>query len=158
MVAVPMTKKGEAQLREELSQLINVERPRLSKAIGEAREHGDLKENAEYHAAKEQQGLTEAKIAFIQSRLKDAHVVDVSKIKPTEKVMFGATIKLLNCDSEEELGFQIVGEEESDFKKQKCSISSPIAKACVGRTLGDVIEVKTPNGDIEYEIIAVDYI
>ena len=154
---VPMTKQGEEMLRSELKRLIAEERPRISKEIGAAREHGDLKENAEYHAAKEQQGLTEARIAYIQDRLKHAYVVDVSQIKETSKVLFGAQVTLLNSDTEKQLVLTIVGEEEADLKQAKLSINAPLASACIGKHVGDEPEVNTPSGTIVYEIEKVVY-
>lgn len=152
-----MTKKGEQALKDELKQLIEIERPAVSKAISEAREHGDLKENAEYHAAKDKQGLIEARIAFIQSRLKHSQVIDVSRLKNTGTVTFGATVTLLNCDNEKEMTFQIVGEDEADLKVKKLSITAPIARACIGKSVGDDFEVETPSGTTEYEITVIEF-
>lgn len=152
-----MTINGAKQLRQELEEL-KVKRPKIAKAIGEAREHGDLKENAEYHAAKEQQGLVEAKIRDIEGKLTNAQIIDPTTITTTDKVVFGATVHLINIDTDEELHYQIVGEEEADIKQAKISISSPIARALIGKHIDDVAEVITPGGKVKYEITAIDYI
>ena len=144
MHKIPMTKSGELALRDELQTLIEA-RPALARAISEAREHGDLKENAEYHAAKDKQGLSEARIAFIQDRLKNAQVIDIAKIGKRDTVVFGATVTIYNEDEERTIKAQIVGEEEANLGAQKISITSPIARACIGKMVGDEIEVKTPN-------------
>ena len=157
MNKTPMTVNGAKQLRQELEEL-KVKRPKIAKAIGEAREHGDLKENAEYHAAKEQQGLVEAKIRDIEGKLTNAQIIDPTTITTTDKVVFGATVHLINIDTDEELHYQIVGEEEADIKQAKISISSPIARALIGKHIDDVAEVITPGGKVKYEITAIDYI
>lgn len=148
----PMTVEGAEKLREELDHLKNVVRPAISKAIGAAREHGDLRENAEYHAAKERQGLTEARIRQIEAWLADAQVIDVTKLRATGKVVFGATVTLLDVDSEQSVRYKIVGEDEADVKASKISIMSPLAKAVIGKSEGDSAVVETPNGRREYEI------
>ncbi|NQY43505.1 MAG: transcription elongation factor GreA [Legionellales bacterium] len=158
MNKIPMTVSGMENLREELSRLKNVERPKISKAIGEARELGDLKENAEYHAAREQQGFVEGRIQEIESKLSLAHVVDVSKLSNNGKIIFGSTTQLVNLDNDKECKYQIVGEDEADIKKSKISVSSPIARALIGKEVGDVVEVNTPNGIVEYEISNVEYV
>lgn len=158
MNKVPMTIAGEQSLRDELSQLKSVERPRVINAIAEAREHGDLKENAEYHAAREQQGFIEGRIQEIEAKLSMAQVIDVTKMPQTGKVIFGVTVELLNLDSDEEVRYQIVGEDEADIKAGKISVSSPIARALIGKEQGDVVVVKTPGGDVEYEISEVKYL
>lgn len=158
MNKVPMTIAGEQSLRDELSQLKSVERPRVINAIAEAREHGDLKENAEYHAAREQQGFIEGRIHEIEAKLSMAQVIDVTKMPQTGKVIFGVTVELLNLDSDEEVRYQIVGEDEADIKAGKISVSSPIARALIGKEQGDVVVVKTPGGDVEYEISEVKYL
>jgi len=155
---VPMTIEGAERLRAELKQLKSVERPRISKAIAEARAHGDLKENAEYHAAKEQQGLSEARIREIESKLADAQVIDVTQIKPTGKVIFGVTVSLLNLDTEETATYRIVGEDEADLKEGKLSVASPMARALIGKSEGDEIVVHAPSGPIEYEIQSVEHV
>ena len=158
MNKIPMTVSGMEKLREELNRLKNIERPKISKAIGEARELGDLKENAEYHAAREQQGFVEGRIQEIESKLSLAHVVDVSKLSNNGKIIFGSTTQLLNLDNDQECKYQIVGEDEADIKKSKISVSSPIARALIGKEVGEVVEVNTPNGIVEYEISKVEYI
>lgn len=158
MTPVPMTAIGAAKLSEELERLKKVDRPQVVKAIAEARSHGDLKENAEYHAAKEQQGFIEARIRDIEDRLSRAKIIDVTKLTNEGKVVFGATVALVNMDTEEEVIYQIVGEEEADIRSGKLSFTSPIARAIIGKFQGDSVEVKTPSGLIEYEIGEVKYI
>lgn len=157
MNKTPMTVNGAKQLRQELEEL-KVKRPKIAKAIGEAREHGDLKENAEYHAAKEQQGLVEAKIRDIEGKITNAQIIDPTTITTTDKVVFGATVHLINIDTDEELHYQIVGEEEANIKQAKISISSPIARALIGKHIDAVAKVITPGGKVEYEITAIEYI
>jgi transcription elongation factor GreA len=152
MNKVPMTKTGEAALREELERLRKVERPRIVNAIAEAREHGDLKENAEYHAAREQQSFVEGRIMDIESKLSFAQVIDVTTIPNTGKVIFGTTVDLINLANDAEVTYRIVGDDEADVKQNRISISSPIARALIGKEEGDVVVVKAPSGDIEYEI------
>ncbi len=155
---VPMTAVGAAKLSEELERLKKVERPQVVKAIAEARSHGDLKENAEYHAAKEQQGFIEARIRDIEDRLSRANIIDVTKLSNDGKVIFGATVALVNMDTEEQVVYQIVGEEEADIRLGKISFTSPIARAIIGKYVGDSVEVKTPSGLVEYEIGEVKYV
>lgn len=155
---VPMTISGEASLREELRQLKSVERPKVIEAIADAREHGDLKENAEYHAAREQQGFIEGRIQEIESKLSAAQVIDVTSIENTGKVIFGTTVKLLNVETDEQVTYKIVGEDEADIKGGKISISSPIARALVGKSEGDVVAIRVPSGTVEYEIEEVEHI
>lgn len=155
---VPMTVAGEASLREELKRLKSVERPRIIQAIAEARAHGDLKENAEYHAAREQQGFCEGRITEIEAKLSGARVIDITTITPTGKVIFGVTVDLVNCETDEAVTYQIVGEDEADVKQGKISITSPIARALIGKEVGDVALVRTPGGDVEYEIDEVRHI
>ena len=147
-----MTVSGEAALREELEHLKKVERPRISTAIAEAREHGDLKENAEYHAAREQQSFTEGRIMEIEGKLAGAQVIDVTQIPKTGKVIFGTTVDLVNVDTDETVSYRIVGEDEADVKNNLISVGSPIARALIGKEEGDVVTVKAPGGDVEYEI------
>ena len=154
----PMTVEGEKALREELAQLKGVERPRVSQAIAEARELGDLKENAEYHAAREQQGLMEARINDIEAKLSNAVIIDVSALTQNGKVVFGVTVALVNLDDDSEVEYKIVGDDEADIKASRISINSPIARALVGKEEGDVVVVSTPSGSIEYEIDEVKYI
>ncbi len=158
MTTYPMTLAGEQRLREELDNLKKVERPRIVQAIAEAREHGDLKENAEYHAAREQQSFTEGRIMEIEGKLANAQVIDVTTIPKTGKVIFGTTVKLLNIETDEEVTYRIVGEDEADVKSNLISVVSPIARALVGKEEGDVVVVRAPGGDIEYEIDQVQHI
>lgn len=153
----PMTVQGEKRLREELEELKTVKRPRVIEAIAEAREHGDLKENAEYHAAREEQGFIEGRIQEIESKLGSAQVIDVSQLPQTGKVVFGVTVELLNLDTDDEVSYTIVGEDEADLKQNKISFTSPIARALIGKEEGDVAVVKTPRGEVEYEISDVIY-
>ncbi|UZD67597.1 transcription elongation factor GreA [Marinobacter sp. AN1] len=153
-----MTINGEARLREELQQLKSVERPKVIAAIAEAREHGDLKENAEYHAAREQQGFIEGRIQEIESKLSAAQVIDVTTIENTGKVIFGTTVHLLNVETDEQVVYKIVGEDEADIKAGKISISSPIARALVGKSEGEVVAIRVPSGTVEYEIEEVEHI
>lgn len=155
MNRVPMTVQGERALREELERLKKVERPRISRAIAEAREHGDLKENAEYHAAREQQSFAEGRIMDIEGKLSHAQVIDVSTIPPTGKVIFGVTVDLLEVDSGEAVTYRIVGDDEADIQRHLISVNSPIARALIGKEEGETVLVRAPGGDIEYEIDAV---
>lgn len=152
---VPMTVLGASQLREELQRLKTVERSRVIQAIAEARAHGDLKENAEYHAAREQQSFIEGRILELEDKLANAQVIDVTTIENTGKVIFGTTVSLRHLETEQLITYQIVGEDESDIGLMKISITSPIARAMIGKWVGDVVEVKTPDGSSEYEIIDV---
>ncbi|MDA8561565.1 transcription elongation factor GreA [Gammaproteobacteria bacterium] len=158
MKKTPMTVQGAAMLRDELQKLKTVERPRIIIAIAEARSHGDLKENAEYHAAREQQSFTEGRILEIEEKLSTSQVIDVTKIDKTDKVVFGTTVTLINVKSKNSVTYKIVGDDESDINLKKISVSSPIARSMIGRYIDDVIEVNTPDGSIEYEIIDVEYI
>ncbi|HEY4732245.1 MAG TPA: transcription elongation factor GreA [Gammaproteobacteria bacterium] len=158
MSGVPITVEGAERLRKELLELKTKARPRIIQAIAEARAHGDLKENAEYHAAKEQQSFIEGRIAEIDSKLSRAEVIDVKTINANGKVVFGATVDLINEETGEEVTYQIVGDDEADIKQKKISISSPIARALIGKEEGDVATVKAPGGIKEYEIVAVKYI
>ncbi|GAB2604937.1 transcription elongation factor GreA [Nitrincola alkalisediminis] len=157
MSRVPMTVAGEAALRAELEQLKTKDRPKVIADIAEARAHGDLKENAEYHAAREQQGFIEGRIRELEYKLSLAQVIDVSKIPHTGKVIFGVTVSLVNLDTDEEVSYQIVGDDEADIKKQKISVNSPIARALIGKEEGDVTAVNTPAGMTEYEITHVTH-
>lgn len=158
MQRVPITKEGYDALETELNHLKNVERGRISKAIGEAREHGDLSENAEYHAAKEQQGLTEARINLLENQLSLAEVIDVSSLPKSEKIIFGATVSVTNLDTDNSETLQIVGEPEADITHKKISVTSPMARALIGKMVGDIAEVKAPSGIIEYEIDKIEYL
>lgn len=158
MVQYPMTAKGAETLRSELENLKSVKRPEIVAAIAEAREHGDLKENAEYHAAREQQGFCEGRIQDIEAKLSNAQIIDVSKLNNTGKVIFGATVTIVNIDTDEEVTYRIVGDDEADIKKNLISVSSPIARGLIGKMLDDEIAIVTPGGTMEYEIIDVQYI
>lgn len=158
MSKVPLTVRGLEKLRAELQQLKSVDRPRIIQAIADARAHGDLKENAEYHAAREQQSFAEGRIKEIEGKLSNAHVIDVTKLEPTGKVVFGATVMLSNEDTGEEVTYQIVGEDEADIKAGMISINSPIARALIAKQEGDAATVQTPGGDIHFEIVEVRYI
>ena len=158
MSGVPMTTAGEAALRNELEQLKRVDRPRIIQAIAEAREHGDLKENAEYHAAREQQSFAEGRIIEIEGKLAGAQIIDVTTIPKTGKVIFGTTVDLVNVETDETVTYRIVGQDEADVKQNLISIGSPIARAMIGKLEGDVVVVRAPGGDIEYEIDQVQHI
>lgn len=149
---VPMTKQGEQALRDELNKLKSEDRPRVIQAIAEAREHGDLKENAEYHAAREQQSFIEGRIQEIEGKLAAAQVIDVTTMEKTGKVIFGTTVRLINIDTEEEETYQIVGDDEADIKQGRLSVSSPIARALIGKEEGEEVAVQVPSGTVEYEI------
>jgi len=154
----PMTKRGAEALETELKHLKSVMRPQITQAIAEARELGDLKENAEYHAAREQQGMVEARIRDIEGRLSAAQVIDVTAITPTGKVIFGTTVTIANVDTDEEVKYQIVGEDEAEIKEGKISVTSPIARALIGKEEGEVVAVRTPGGVVEYEIVEVQHL
>jgi len=153
----PMTKVGAEKLREQLHELKTVDRPRITAAIAEARAHGDLSENAEYHAAREQQSFMEGRINKIESTLADVQIINVKEIDETDKVVFGATVTILNLNSDEEVTYQIVGELEADINIGLISIASPIARSLIGKQVGDIVDVNAPSGVIEYEIIQVRY-
>lgn len=155
---VPMTVAGEAALREELNRLKSVDRPRIVQAIAEAREHGDLKENAEYHAAREQQGFCEGRIQEIEGKLADSVVIDIKTMPYTGKVIFGVTVTIINCETDEEVTYKIVGEDEANVSAGKISVTSPIARALIAKEEGDEVVVHTPGGDVEYEIGKVEYL
>lgn len=157
MEKTPMTVYGAEKLRVELNELKTVQRPRVIKAIAEAREHGDLKENAEYHAAREQQGFIEGRIQDIEGKLSTAQIIDPRTVNANGKVVFGATVDLLELENDKEVTYQIVGEDESSIKEGKISYTSPIARALIGKEVDDVAEVQAPGGVREYEIVAVRY-
>jgi len=157
MEKVPMTAGAYDAIMAEIKHMKSVERPRIVKAISEAREHGDLSENAEYHAAKEQQGLNEARIAEFEDNMSRAEVIDVSKLSG-DTIKFGATVELVDEDTDEETAYQIVGEFEADVKQGKISITSPIARALISKTVGDSVEVSTPGGGKSYEVLKVSFI
>jgi transcription elongation factor GreA len=158
MSKIPLTARGAEKLQDELKELKSVARPRVIKAIAEARAHGDLKENAEYHAARDQQGFIEARIRDIEHKLAHAQVIDVTQLDAGGKVVFGATVELLDEESGKEVRYQIVGEDEADIKAGRVSITSPIARALIGKQEGDVVALRTPGGDRSYEILAVEYL
>ena len=153
-----MTVEGEERLRAELTHLKSVIRPQIVEAIAEARAHGDLKENAEYHAAKDQQGFSEGRIKEIEGKLADAQVIDITKITPSDKVIFGATVTLIDAADDSEKRYRIVGEDEADISQEKISVMSPLARAMVGKSVGDAVVVQTPNGEHEYEVERVEHL
>ncbi len=158
MQKVPMTKAGAEKLRQELAELKSKVRPRIIAAIAEAREHGDLRENAEYHAAREQQSFCEGRIKEIETKLSGSEIIDITQIKPSGRVIFGATVTLMNLDNDKTSIYQIVGEDEADVGAGKISVASPIARALMGKSEGDVAVVNAPAGEIEYEIEAVQHL
>ena len=158
MNKIPMTAEGEEQLKKELNNLKSVERPKITSAIKEAREKGDLKENAEYHAAREQQSFTEGRIKDIEAKLSNAQVIDIKNMPKSTKVIFGSTVILLNLDDDaQKVQYKLVGEDEADLKIGKISVTSPLARMLIGKNQGDIIELKMPSGITEYEIIKVTY-
>jgi transcription elongation factor GreA len=154
----PMTVAGEARLREELIELKTVVRPRISKDIATAREHGDLKENAEYHAAKEQQGFCEGRVQDIEAKLSNVQIIDITKIENTGRIIFGTTVTIVNCDTDEEVTYKIVGQDEANIKLNQISVSSPIARGLIGKSVDDVATIHTPKGMVEFEVIEVLYV
>ena len=158
MPKVPMTVAGAETLRAELNELKTVQRPKISLAIAEAREHGDLKENAEYHSAREQQSFCEGRITEIEAKLSESEIIDISKIEPTGKVIFGTTVTLFNLDTDESVIYQIVGEDEADVASGKISVVSPIARAIMGKPDGEEVVVKVPAGEVQYEIEKIEHI
>ncbi|MPY22732.1 transcription elongation factor GreA [Shewanella psychropiezotolerans] len=158
MNKVPMTVVGAEQLRKELTHLKFEQRPSITQAIGTARELGDLKENAEYHAAREEQGICEARIRDIEGKLSNVQIIDVTKMENTGRIIFGTTVTILNVDTEAEATYRIVGEDEANIKDNLISVTSPIARGLVGKSLDDEVNIQTPGGITEYEIIAVEYI
>jgi transcription elongation factor GreA len=155
MDKVPLTVVGAEKLKAELEELKTVTRPRIVEAIATAREHGDLKENAEYHAAREQQSFAEGRINEIEGKLANAQIIDVTKIDAQGKVIFGATVEIEDLETEKKVTYQIVGQDEADIKKGRISVASPIARALIGKELEDVVTVKTPNGEVDYEIVTI---
>jgi len=158
MQRYPMTVQGAEALKAELNKLKGTDRPAVTAAIAEARAHGDLKENAEYHAAREQQGFIEGRIQDIESKLSNAQIIDITQMPNTGKVIFGATVDIEHVDTGEEKTYQIVGDDEADFKIGKISVNSPIARGLIGKVEGDSVMIETPGGRVEYEIIAVRYV
>ena len=157
MSKVPLTVRGAEMMRTELDELKRVKRPAVIQAIAEAREHGDLKENAEYHAAREQQGFIEGRIKELEAKLSNAQIIDPSAANANGKVIFGATVDLVDVESDEEMTYQLVGEDEADIKQGRISISSPIARALIGKEEGDIAAVQAPGGVREYEVAEVRY-
>lgn len=157
MKQIPMTVRGAELLREELDYLKNVRRPAIIEAIAEAREHGDLKENAEYHAAREQQGFCEGRIQEIEGKLANSQIIDVTKFQNNGKIIFGATVVLLNTKTEEEVCYRIVGDDEANIKEGLISVNSPIARGLIGKEVDDTVNIVTPGGNVEFEIIEVEY-
>lgn len=158
MKQIPMTVRGADKLRKELEFLKNIRRPEIIAAIAEAREHGDLKENAEYHAAREQQGFCEGRIQEIEAKLSHEQVIDVTKMKNEGRVIFGATVTVFNVTTNEDQIYRIVGDDEADIKENLISVNSPIARGLIGKTMDDVAVINTPGGEVEYEILRVEYI
>ncbi|AXY56116.1 transcription elongation factor GreA [Acinetobacter chinensis] len=158
MQRYPMTPAGKVALEKELYQLKSIDRPRITAAIAEAREHGDLKENAEYHAAREQQGFCEGRIQDIEGKLGACQVIDVKELEQTGRVVFGVTVTIENLDTEEKKTYQIVGDDEADFKINKISVNSPIARGLLGKNEGDDAKITTPQGEVEYEVVSVEYL
>ena len=154
----PMTLEGADALRQELQQRKGEKRHEISRAIGAAREHGDLRENAEYHAAREQQSFNEGRIREIEAKLADAQIIDITKVPPQGKVIFGSTVSLIAGDSGEPIAYKIVGEDEADLKAGKISVMSPIARALIGKSVGDEVTVRTPNGEMSYEVDGVEHV
>jgi len=154
----PMTVEGERKLREELAHRKNVLRPEITEAIAEARAHGDLKENAEYHAAREQQSFNEGRIKEIEAKLSNAEVIDVTKLNAEGRIVFGTTVEIMNLETDDEVTYKIVGEDEADIKAGLISVTSPIARALVGKQAGDTVTVNAPGGATEYEILDVRYV
>ncbi|MBG6027530.1 MULTISPECIES: transcription elongation factor GreA [Proteus] len=158
MNQIPMTVLGAEKLREELEYLKGTRRPEIIAAIAEAREHGDLKENAEYHAAREQQGFCEGRIQEIEAKLSNAQVIDITKMNNNGRIIFGSTVTLLNVETEEEQTYRIVGDDEANIKENLISVNSPIARGLIGKELDDVVVITTPGGQVEYEVLNVEYI
>jgi transcription elongation factor GreA len=154
----PLTVRGAEKMRAELKELKTVARPKVIQAISDAREHGDLKENAEYHAAREQQSFLEGRIGNLEGKLGNSQIIDVFKLEQDGRVVFGVTVELLNVETDEEVCYQIVGEDESNVEKQRISITSPIARALIGKEEGEEVAVRTPGGVVDYEILAVKYL
>jgi len=152
-----MTAEGAQKLRDELQELKTVRRPMIVASIADAREHGDLKENAEYHAAREQQSFCEGRIQDIEGKLSNAQIIDVTKLDNTGKVIFGTTVTILNCKTDEETTYRIVGDDEADIKENRISVNSPIARGLIGKMVDDVANIQTPAGTVEFEIIEVEY-
>lgn len=155
---IPMTVRGAEKLLEELKQLKNIKRPRIIQSIAEAREHGDLKENAEYHSAREEQSFCEGRIKEIELKLSNAQIIDIKTIANTGRIVFGATIQILNIKSNEKYTYKIVGDDESNFKKHLISINSPISRGLIGKKIDDIVNISTPGGNVKYKILKIDHI
>jgi len=155
MDKTPLTKEGEKKLQEELKNL-KLERPKITKAIAEAREHGDLKENAEYHAAREQQGISEAKIKDIEFKLGNSEIIDSKSSKNENQIIFGSTVELLNVKDNSKIKYQIVGEDEADFTKNRISFNSPIGKGLINKKVGDIIKILVPKGELNFKVININ--
>lgn len=155
---IPMTVRGAEKLRQELKTLKSIKRPRIITAIAEAREHGDLKENAEYHSAREEQSFCEGRIKEIELKLSNSQIIDITKISNNGRVIFGSTVRILNIKNNDEFTYQIVGDDESDFKRNLISINSPIARGLIGKKTNDIVIICTPGGDVEYKILKINYI
>ncbi|AYN24687.1 transcription elongation factor GreA [Buchnera aphidicola] len=155
---IPMTVRGAEKLREELEKLKNVKRPRITIEIAEARKHGDLKENAEYHSAREAQSFCEGRIQEIESKLSNSQIIDITKISNDGRVVFGSTVTILNIKNNQVFTYQIVGDDESDFKKNLISINSPMSRGLIGKTVNTIATICTPSGNVEYKILKIDYI
>lgn len=158
MKAIPMTLLGAEKLRKELEYLKNVRRPKIIADISDAREHGDLKENSEYHAAREQQGFCEGRIQDIEAKLSNALMIDITKIPNIGRVIFGATVSILNLHSGENVIYRIVGDDEADFKKNLISVNSPMARGLIGKEQNDIVVIKTPGGNVDYKILKVEHL
>jgi len=158
MSQIPMTVQGAQRLRDELHELKTIKRPAIIEAIADAREHGDLKENAEYHAAREAQGFCEGRIQDIEGKLANAQIIDITKLTNNGKVIFGSTVTILNLDSEEEVTYKVVGDDEADIKNNLISVNSPIARGLIGKQQDDVVNITTPSGVVEFEITDVKYL
>ncbi|WP_105200587.1 MULTISPECIES: transcription elongation factor GreA [unclassified Pseudoalteromonas] len=158
MQKIPMTTRGAELLRAELNELKTVTRPKIIADIAEAREHGDLKENAEYHAAREQQGFCEGRIQEIEAKLSNVQIIDVTKMPNNGKVIFGSTVSIVNLDTDAEVTYRIVGDDEADIKNNLISVNSPIARGLIGKELDDCVNIETPNGTVEFEITEIEYI
>ena len=158
MAQYPMTAHGAELLRNELNELKTVTRPRIIQSIAEAREHGDLKENAEYHAAREQQSFCEGRIQDIEGKLSNAQIIDVTKIENNGKIIFGTTVTIMNLETDKETRYRIVGDDEADIKNNLISVNSPIARGLIGKEVDDVVNIDTPSGSVEFEIVNVEYL
>ncbi|MCL4410302.1 MAG: transcription elongation factor GreA [Gammaproteobacteria bacterium] len=158
MTNIPMTVAGAEALRNELKRLKSEDRPRIIQAIADAREHGDLKENAEYHAAREQQSFCEGRIQEIEAKLSNAQIIDVTKLQNNRQSSFGATVTVYNTKTDEEVTYRVVGDDEADIKQNLISVNSPLARALIGKEVDDVAVVTTPSGEVEYEIVNVEYL